>query len=385
MTTDRSIFGLRFGSNPELNPAGEELQAFLRNTKKPGSREAHGKDLVRYSELLDGLAAFGDRLRSGADSLDTRQKMFYGVLDQSRFVSPALMLAVGQYKYHLHNLAALDFKKPDAFIKTAEEEGKKLNPKKKDDAAKLARFQGMVEERKGALVGLKKRQRILADELLQIAGYVRDNLAQIAKLCKASIVILVEVQVSGTMEARLIKGMTEDFKAQLKAARANGGVTQERLDAVRKDVAALSREISSMVRDDVYSITRLYEAIHDHASEAANRIDALVTEAKKAGNRSHEDDVALFSKLEQALLGLVSDYHFELHSTALRSETAYEHILPGKRKEMLEHFFDLLNRERRARSDRRTGGERRKFNEAHIIASNRRTGKERRSGRSRRG
>ncbi len=58
MTTDRSIFGLRFGSNPELNPAGEELQAFLRNTKKPGSREAHGKDLVRYSELLDGLAAF---------------------------------------------------------------------------------------------------------------------------------------------------------------------------------------------------------------------------------------------------------------------------------------------------------------------------------------
>ena len=314
--------------------------------------------------------------------MDPRQKMFYGVLDQSRFVSPGLMLAVVQYKYHLHNLVALDFKKPAAFIKTAEEEGKKLNPKKKDDAAKLARLQGMVEERKGVLVGLKKRQQALADELLQIAGYVRDNLVQIVKLCKASIVILVEVQVSGTMEARLIKDMTEDFKAQLRAARANGGIA---LDVVSKDVAALSRQISGLVRDDVYSITRLYEAIHDHASEAVNRIDALITEAKKARERSHEDDVALFSKLDQALLGLVSDYHFELHTTSLWSETAYEHILLEKRKEMLEYFFDLLNRERRARSDRRTGGERRKFNELNIIASNRRAGKERRSGRSRRG
>ena len=63
MATDKSIFGLRFGSNPELNPSNEELQAFLKNTKKPGSREVHGNDLVRYSELLDGLAAFEDRLR----------------------------------------------------------------------------------------------------------------------------------------------------------------------------------------------------------------------------------------------------------------------------------------------------------------------------------
>ena len=385
MATNRSIFGLRFGSNPELNPATEELRAFLKATKKPGSREVHGKDLVRYSELLEGLAAFEARLRSGAGSLDPRQKMFYGVLGQSRFVSPGLMLAVVQYKYHLHNLVALDFKKPAAFIKTAEEEGKKLNPKKKDDAAKLARLQGMVEERKGALVGLKKRQQALADELLQIGRYVRDNLVQIVKLCKASIVILVEVQVSGTMEARLIKDMTEDFKAQIKTARANGGIVQEQLDVVRKDVAALSREISSLVRDDVYSITRLYEAIHEHASEAVNRIDALITEAKKKGEGSREDDVALFSKLEQALLALVSDYHFELHTTALRSETAYEQLLLEKRKEMLEHFFDLLNRERRARSDRRIDGERRKFNELNIIASNRRTGKERRSGRSRRG
>ena len=119
----------------------------------------------------------------------------------------------------------------------------------------------------------------------------------------------------------------------------------------------LSREISSLVRDDVYSITRLYEAIHEHASEAVNRIDALIMEAKKKSERSHEDDVALFSKLEQALLALVSDYHFELHTTSLWSETAHEHILLEKRKEMLEHFFDLLNRERRARSDRRIGGE----------------------------
>jgi len=385
MATDKSIFGLRFGSNPELNPSKEELQAFFKNTKKPGSREVHGNDLARYSELLDGLAAFEDRLRSGGGSLDPRQKMFYGVLDQSRFVSPALMLAVGQYKYHLHNLVALDFKKPAAFIKTAEEEGKKLNPKKKDDAAKLARLQGMVEERNGVLVGLKKRRRVLADELLQIACYIRDNLVQITKLCKASIVILVEVLVSGKMEARLIKDMKEDFEGQHKDTSESGRVAQEQLDVVNKDVAALSREISGLVRDDVYSITRLYEAIHDHALEAVNRIDALITEAKKARDRSHEDDVALFSKLEQALLGLVSDYHFELHTTALRSETTYEHLLLEKRKEMLEHFFDLLNRERRARSDRRIGGERRKFNELNIIASNRRTGKERRSGRSRRG
>ena len=302
MTTDRSIFGLRFGSNPELNPATEELQAFLKTTKKPGSREVHGKDLVRYSELLEGLAAFEDRLRLGAGSPDPRQKMFYGVLDQSRFVSPALMLAVVQYKYHLHNLVALDLRKPAAFIKTAEEEGKKLNPKKKDDAAKLARLQGMVEERKSALAGLK-RQQALADELLQIAGYVRENLVQIVKLCKASIVILVEVQVSGTMEARLIRDMTEDFKVQLKDARATEVSRRSGLRCQERRGRALPGDFRPG-RDDIYSITRLYEAIHDHAATAIDRIDALMTEAKKTSQRGHEDDVTLFSKLEKRSLGL---------------------------------------------------------------------------------
>ena len=188
----------------------------------------------------------------------------------------------------------------------------------------------------------EKRQQALADELLQIGRYVRDNLVQIVKLCKASIVILVEVQVSGTMEARLIKDMTEDFKAQLRAARADGGMRRSTLDVSVRRGHALPGDFHGLVRDDVYSITRLYEAIHEHASTAVNRIDALMTEAKKTIQRSHEDDVALFSKLEQALLALVSDYHFELDTDLSLERDRIRTTPPGKAKRDGDALFRPL-------------------------------------------
>jgi hypothetical protein len=149
MTTNKSIFGLRFRSQAEIHPSQEELRVFLESVKKKGGQEIHGNDLAKYRELLKDMQQ------------DIRDKMFYGVLNHSRFVNPALKSAVEQYKYHLHTLINLDLKKPKVFI---------------------------------------RRWAALAEELINIALYVRDNLVKIAKLCEASIVILLTSRSTGSLK-----------------------------------------------------------------------------------------------------------------------------------------------------------------------------------------
>ena len=152
MTKDKSIFGLRFGSNEELAPTREELEVFLKSPKEEGRRELHGNDLATYRELLEAVEAFEQHQQQQyAAPLSFRDKMFYGVLGHSHFFSPVLASEVEQFKYHLHTLLTLDLKKPTAFIKSAEAEMSRLNPKKRDDAVKLARLHTMVDERKKTL------------------------------------------------------------------------------------------------------------------------------------------------------------------------------------------------------------------------------------------
>jgi len=51
---------------------------------------------------------------------------------------------VEQYKFHINTLSQLDLKKPSAFIKSAEEEIARLNPKKKDEVARKERLLVLV-------------------------------------------------------------------------------------------------------------------------------------------------------------------------------------------------------------------------------------------------
>jgi hypothetical protein len=384
MPTDKSIFGLRFGSNEKLLPSQEDVRVFLASTLKPGTREPHAADLATYHKLLEDVQAFEKNQQQAPAEPDFREKMFYGVLGQSSFLNHALKSAVEQYKYHLHALLLLDFRKPEAFIKSAEEEMGRLNLKKKDDAAKLARLRGMVEERQRTIEILGKRRAVLSAELVDIARYVRDNLVKVEKLCEASIVVLVDVQLRQKKENQLIEGIKTEFKEQLKDSLHRGSITRQALESVKEDVNLLSKEISALIREDVYAMAGLFEAIHDHASKVAREVNTLLVQTGGTESKGFEEEAGLFAQIERSLVSLVSEYRFELKAAELRTRTAYEEIFLEKRREMLAYLFDLLEQERRVPSDRRSAGDRRKFNDPNRKGPERRSGKDRRSGKSRR-
>ena len=333
MTINKSIFGLRFRSHAEIYPSQEELRAFIESNKKKGGQEVHGTDLAKYRELLKEMQQ------------NFQGKMFYGVLSHSRFVNPALKSTVEQYKYLLHALISLDFKKPKVFI---------------------------------------RRWAALTEELSNIALYIRDNLLKIVKLCEASIVILVDLQIEKKFESQLIEEIKTHFKEHLKDSLHHGPIANQYLETVKKDVDRLSKEISVILREDVYALQNLYESIYDHTKKIAREIDTLMDKFKSRKGKNFEDDWGLLKQVEQVLISLISEYHVELTTTEIRTETAHEDILWEKRKEMLDRLFELLNKERRSRSNRRTGEDRRRSNDQNHKGTERRSGKDRRSKKNRR-
>jgi len=332
MTTENSIFGLRYPPHAELHPTKEELRVFLESTKKNG-QEPHGNDLAKYRELLTDMQQ------------DVRGKMFHGVLRHSRFANPALKSEVEHYKFLLHALLSLDLKKPRVFI---------------------------------------RRWTALAEELKDIAQYIRNNLLKIERVCEAAIVILLDLQIERKFENQLIDGIKAHFKEHLKDSLHRGPIAEQYIETVKKDVGMLSKETSAMLREDVYALVMLYEAIYDHAKKFAHDIDALMAKIKNTKNKSIDDDKELLTQLEQVLVSLISEYHFELTATEIRTETAHEDILLEKRREMIDYLFDLLRKERRTRDNRRTGGNRRRSDDQNRKEPERRRGTDRRSGKNRR-
>ena len=341
MTTDKNIFGLRFKSNDTLLPSQEELRAFLASPKQPGSPGLHGDDLSRYLKLLSDARAYDLSRHDGASQVNFGERIFYGVLAHSHFVSPALQSAVEQYKYQLNALAALDFKKPTAFIKSAEQEMGRLNPKKKEEAARLQRFQMMIEERKQALEVLARHWAALVEELGHIVRYIRENLGRIEKLCEASIVVLVSEQIDRKKELDLIENIKAQIKERLRDSLRQGTITREQLDAAKAEVAELSKQTADFIRSDVYALTGLYEAIHEHAKRIVRELDELLGQIT-AKRTDLEDDKRLLYRLEQVLVSLVTDYRFKMQPAEIRKETEHDVILFENRKVVLDHLFDLL-------------------------------------------
>jgi hypothetical protein len=380
MNADKTIFGLRFGANEELVPDPDDLNAFLANTKKDDGSGPHSGDLTHYRGLLKDFDAFEKNRLHDVAHHNVREKMFYGVLGRSFFVNRVLLSSVAQYKYHLHTLGSLDFRKPTAFIRSAEEEMSRLNPKKKPDADKLARLQGMVDDRNKTLKALQKRWADLIAELSDIALYLKDNLTRIEQYCEASIVILVELQVGQKKENELIEDIKMHFKEHLRDYLHQGSITKEHLETAKKDVATLTQEMSSLFREDIYALTKLFEAIHDHAARSAREISALM---EKTGGRkgiSVEEYRELYTQIEQSLVSLVSDFRFEMKPARVHSTTAYESILVEKRKEALDYIFGMLERERRSEKNRRSGEDRREFDDPDYDGPERRGHQERRVG-----
>ncbi len=343
---ETAIFGLRFKSNETLQPTLEDLRLFLESPRKEGKKEKHGDDLANYLQHLARVEEFEKNRKQGMGQTDFHEKMLLGVLSHSHFFRSSLKSAVEQYKYHYHALMTIDLRKPAAFIKSAEEEIKRFNPKSKDDQAKMARLQGMIDQRSKDLEALKERWPHLGDELHSIAVYVRDNLVRIQKLCESSITVLVGLQIGGEKTGQLIEDIKTHFKEQVRDYLQLGPVTKQYVESLKEEVAKLSKQLSQQVLEDIYAVTRVYEALHDHAQKIAVQLDALVRQVKAEQHKSIEEDRDLFGRIEQALISLITDYHLD---TAMpkdaRSGDKHDELLFEKRKEMLDHLFDLLKKQ----------------------------------------
>jgi hypothetical protein len=342
---ETAIFGLRFKSHEALQPAIEDLRLFLESPRKDGKKETHGDDLADYLQHLARVEEFEKDRQRGMGRTDFHEKMLLGVLSHSQFFTASLKSAVEQYKYHYHTLMTIDLRKPLAFIKSAEEEIKRFNPKNKDDQAKRDRLQAMIDQRSKDLETLKKRWPLLGDELHHIAVYITDNLLKIRKLCESSITVLVGLQIGGEKTGQLIEDIKAHFKEQVRDYLQLGPVTKQYVESLQEDVAKLSKQLSQQVLEDTYAVTRVYEALHDHAQKIGGELDGLIRQVKAKQHKSIDEDRDLFGRIEQSLISLVSDHHLD---TAMpkdaRSGEKHDRLLIEKRKEMLDHLFDLLKK-----------------------------------------
>jgi hypothetical protein len=384
MTIDKSIFGLRFGSHEELSPTREELDAFLGRLKKEGGTERHVDDLAIYRDKLAHIAAYEQRQLHEVGRQDFREKVYYGALRHSCFFNPALKLAIEQYKYHVHAFTMLDFRKPTSFIKSAEEEIANLNLGWKDDSARLDRLQGMIDERKEILDRLTKSREMLSRELIAIIRYISGNLTKIEKLTEVSLAAIEDARISGVEEKRQIEDVKKHFKEQLKDALHQGPLTKEYVEKVKGDVAKLTKEISNIAHEDLNALTRMYGAIHDHVAKCTGALNGIVATIERQDQTSVDEEKSVFTRVEQLLVGLISDYQFPVKTAPLHSETPYEDLLREKRNEMLDLNFEMLRKERRSRHERRTGRERRVLDDPELKFADRRSGRDRRSNKNRR-
>ena len=121
-------------ANEALLPSPEEVRDFLASAKTPGKRERHKDDLTPYLDYLRRVELYEAKHRHGVAQVDINEQKLFGALLSSYFFRQPLRTAVEKYKFYHHALAAVDFKKPTDFIRSAEAEIGKLKPKKEKDA-----------------------------------------------------------------------------------------------------------------------------------------------------------------------------------------------------------------------------------------------------------
>ncbi len=378
MTLDKTIFGLRFGSSEDIAPTRGDLDAFLGSRKDERSPALHKDDLAAYQEMLERITGYEGRQLHAIGRQDFRELIFYGAVRHSCFFSASLKLAIEQYKYHVHAYSLIDLRKPTAFIQSAEAEMANLNPHRKEDAVRLARLQEMADERKENLSALRRNRDLISEELTGILRYITDNLEKIKILSDASIAVLAEIQASGTETNLLVADIKNHFKEQLKDELRNGPITKEHLEAVKQEVDALTKEIKTLVDEDLASLTRLYTAIYSHASKFADELAALLGIMTAVPEKNIEEEKNLFLRAEQLLVSLISDYQFPVKAAVIPPDAPYSDMLAEKRKEMIARVFELLHKDRRSRHERRTGSDRRILDDPELKVPNRRNGKDRR-------
>jgi hypothetical protein len=337
------IFGLRFKSNEELQPSPADLAAFLASPRASGGLRRHTDDLASFDQYLELVETYEREQKQGFGRLEYGERRLLGVLSHIGFFKPAFRVAIEEYKYHNHQLVLLDFKKPEAFIRSAEAEIGKLNSKKRDDQQKITRLQDLVKQRRKDLEVLARRRRMIAGELYHIAVHVRDNIALVQRLCEGAIARLAGLQVEGKKTGQMIEDIKEQFKADVREHRQMGSITPEYLESVKAEVAQLSQRLTKCVLEDIYFVTTIYEGFYEHAKNGAGRLTDLLGWADRVRKKDGNDEDQLFTRIEQVLVTLISEFRVD---AALADQPGaagrHEELLLEKRRELLDHIFLVL-------------------------------------------
>jgi hypothetical protein len=334
--------------------------------------------------MLIDMEAFEERRKLEPWQQDHRERMVFGVLRHSRFVCDELLNAVAEFQYQLRTLASLDFAGPETFIANAEQTLKKLKKSRIDHVTRMVRLKEMVAERRGILEGLEERQTALINELRHIASYVRENLSRMETLCRKAVVILVEIGLKRTMENEQIEVVKSQFHRELRLESGVRDLTDGDLERAKRVADRLAQKLSDLVRDDVYSLSRLYETVHDISKSAVEELTELLREVDRARSSEERGVIEPFQKIGQALALLVLGFPDELRPKKADIGLTRNALLMDKRREMVEYLFEQTGLERRARSDRRTAADRRKAKDAGYRGPERRSGQSRRTQASRR-
>jgi len=368
-----------------MRPTKADLASFLERMKKQGALFPLFNAMGRLRLMQIDMEAFEARRKLEPWQQDHRERMVFGVLRHSRFVSEELMVAVAEFQYHLRMLASLDFAGPEEFIQNAKQTLKKLKRSKIDDVERMVRLTEMIEERRNILESLAGRQSALINEMRHIASYVRENLVRMETLCRKAVVVLVETGLDRTREGELIEEVRTQFNRELRTASGVRQLTAEDLERAKHIADRLARKLSDVIRDDVYSLSRLYETVHDIAKSTADELTERLREVDRARTLGDHEVVEPFQKIGHALAQLLVGFPDELRPKKADIGLTHNALLMDKRREMVEYLFEQTGLERRDRPERRKAPDRRKFNDPNYRGPERRSGKSRRARSSRRG
>lgn len=372
------IFVPRVSPKQGLQPTPEKLNAFLDGMKREGYLVTLVNGIGKVREMLIDIDAFEQRRKLEPGLQNLRERMVFGVIRHTRFVNEELMAAVSQFQYQLHVLAECDFDGPAEFIASAEKTMKKLKRNKIDDMMRLARLTEMIEERWNILTMLDARWSALTGEIRHIVDHVRENLLRIETLCRKSIVVLVEIGLGKKKENELIEEIREQFLKELKSTTGVRRLTDGDLEKAREICNRLAKKLSEMIRDDQYSLSRLYEVVHDRAKAIVAELDGLLGELARLKTDQRRESLLLYQKIGQVLISLIVDFPAELRPSKVDLGATRNAHLMEKRRDMIDHLLGQAGLERRERSDRRARQVRRKTKDPHYSGPERRVNTERR-------
>jgi hypothetical protein len=360
------------------------LIEFLEQVNKDYVPEPHDRDMIRYRRTLYHVENFESRLQLAEARPNAREQILYGVLHHVRFFNRSLFLAVGKFKYHLRSLSLLDFESLAGFIRSAEVTKKRLSKRKINDVLRMRRLREMIDERKKILEKYHVQWDDLTAELMDITGYIRENLVRIERLCRRSVRVLAESGLTAKKERQLLEDIKALFKARLKDALHYRTVTTDDVAKAKQEVGAIAAELRAVVQDDIVRMTAVYNRVGDHVKRSVGELDDLLAEIERTELAMEKERIILFRRIEQAMVTLISNYPEQLDPAGAGPVAAGRAIVEGKRQEVLAFLFEELRRESRLGSDRRKKRDRRRKADLNYPGPERRTGDKRRSGGTRR-